>query len=112
MTGVVWLKRDLRLADHEALAAAAASGLPLVVLYLYEPSLLSAVDFGRCHLDFINESLEEVQAALQALGGSLVTRQGEAAGALGALHAELAPAGGISRLWSHEVRWLDGRLPD
>lgn len=60
MAVVVWLKRDLRLADHPALAAAASSGLPVVVLYVYEPSLLQALDFSRCHLEFINQSLRVI----------------------------------------------------
>ena len=55
---VVWLKRDLRLADHEPLARAAAGGRPCVVLYCYEPSLCTAHDFSYCHLEFINQSLQ------------------------------------------------------
>lgn len=122
--GVLWLKRDLRTADHAALSAAAASGLPLVILFVWEPSLCKAVDFGRCHLDFINESLQELDASLQRLAGSsaggssdgdasagsaapsgcaaITIRHAEAVDALAALHAELAPAGGIKRMWSHE----------
>ncbi|HKM37714.1 MAG TPA: deoxyribodipyrimidine photo-lyase [Thiopseudomonas sp.] len=30
---VVWLKRDLRLSDHQPLADAVASGLPVVLLW-------------------------------------------------------------------------------
>ncbi|KAL4452102.1 hypothetical protein ABPG75_007764 [Micractinium tetrahymenae] len=126
--GVVWLKRDLRIADHAALSAAAASGLPLVLLYLYEPALLAAVHFGRCHLDFINESLQELDASLQRLSSgasagsgsdgsssaqasadaassgcaALTIRHADAVDALAALHTEFAPAGGISKMWSHE----------
>ncbi|KAL4437493.1 hypothetical protein ABPG77_003474 [Micractinium sp. CCAP 211/92] len=122
--GVVWLKRDLRTADHAALSAAAASGLPLVILFVWEPSLCKAVDFGRCHLDFINDSLQELDASLQRLAGSsaggssdgdasagfaapsscavITIRHAEAVDALAALHAELASAGGIKRMWSHE----------
>ena len=50
MAAVVWLKRDLRLADHGPLAAAAAAGRPVAVLYCYEPSLVQAGDFSHCHL--------------------------------------------------------------
>lgn len=50
MAAVVWLKRDLRLADHGPLAAAAASGQPTIVLYCYEPSMVQAADFSCCHL--------------------------------------------------------------
>lgn len=126
--GVVWFKRDLRTADHAALSAAAASGLPLVLLYIFEPSLCQASDFGRCHLDFINESLQELDVSLQRLTGgntvdssntvasaghtaagsgscaAITIRHAEAVDALAALQAELEAAGGrkICRMWSHE----------
>jgi len=51
---------------------------------------------------FINESLEELSAALQQLGGSLVVRHGEMTEVLAALSAELAPVGGIAQLLSHQ----------
>lgn len=106
MASVVWLKRDLRLADHSALAAAVGSGLPLVVLYVYEPSLCAAHDCGAVHIQFINDSLAELRAALEQRGGRLVLRHGEAAEVLAALHATELPAagvtGGIAQLWSHE----------
>lgn len=53
MATVVWLKRDLRLSDHGPLAAAAAARRPTVVLYVYEPSMLQAIDFSCCHLQVI-----------------------------------------------------------
>ncbi|PRW57446.1 deoxyribodipyrimidine photo-lyase [Chlorella sorokiniana] len=102
MAAVVWLKRDLRLADHAALAAAAGGGLPTVVLYCYEPSMVQATDFSHCHLQFINESLEELSEGLQKLGGSLVVRHGQITEVLAALAAELAPVGGIAQLLSHQ----------
>ncbi|HEX6786109.1 MAG TPA: deoxyribodipyrimidine photo-lyase, partial [Acidimicrobiales bacterium] len=37
---VVWFRRDLRLADHPALAAAAADG-PVVPLFVLDPLFLS-----------------------------------------------------------------------
>lgn len=52
MATVVWLKRDLRLKDHGPLAAT-ATRCPTVVLYCYEPSMVQAVDFSRCHLQVI-----------------------------------------------------------
>ena len=51
---------------------------------------------------FINESLEEVHAGLQRLGGVLVVRHGEVAEVLSALAADLAAVGGIAQLLSHE----------
>ena len=98
---VVWLKRDLRLRDHaplfEAVERAAAGDAPVLVLYIYEPSLWSESELGEAHLRFVNESLAELDAGLRARGAHLVTRIGEAVPVLAALHRALP----IRRLWSH-----------
>lgn len=39
MIELVWFKRDLRVHDHAALAAAVASGRPVLPLYIIEPEL-------------------------------------------------------------------------
>ena len=38
---IVWLKRDLRLLDHEALHAALSSKRPCLLLYVFEDSTSS-----------------------------------------------------------------------
>jgi len=94
---LVWFKRDLRLDDHAPLAEAVGRG-QVLGLYLYEPSVLAAKDFDASHLDFINESLEELRAGLSRLGGRLLIRHGEAVEELERLH-RIEP---IETLWSHE----------
>ena len=86
MTTLVWLKRDLRVTDHAPLVAAAQG--PCICLYIYEPSLIHAPDYDACHLAYVNGSLEKLAVALEALGGRLVTRVGEAVDVLDRLHAE------------------------
>ena len=46
---IVWLKRDLRSQDHEPLAAAEAAGIPYLILYLFEPTLLAPSHSGQVH---------------------------------------------------------------
>lgn len=46
---VVWLKRDLRLSDHQPLADAVASGLPVLLLYCFEPMLLADPHYSARH---------------------------------------------------------------
>ncbi|MEL7045527.1 MAG: deoxyribodipyrimidine photo-lyase, partial [Pseudomonadota bacterium] len=53
---LVWFKRDLRVADHSPLVAAARQG-PVICVYIYEAELIEAEDFSRRHLLFINDSL-------------------------------------------------------
>lgn len=94
---VVWFKRDLRVHDHEPLAAAAAQG-PVLPLYLIEPSLWREADAAGRHWSFIRESLLELRQALAELGQPLIVRTGEACEVLTALVEEFALAG----LWSHQ----------
>ncbi|WKV11882.1 deoxyribodipyrimidine photo-lyase [Marivirga harenae] len=61
---LVWLKRDLRLEDHAPLQKAAEIGLPTLIFYAWEPSLLSAPNYSNRHWNFISESLAEIQNEL------------------------------------------------
>jgi len=94
---VVWFKRDLRLADHAALSAAACQG-PVLCLYLIEPSLWAQPDASAQHYAFILECLRELARALKSLGGRLHVRCGEATEVLTELFAQ-AP---FQALYSHE----------
>ncbi|MBC7462618.1 MAG: deoxyribodipyrimidine photo-lyase [Thermoleophilia bacterium] len=94
---VVWLKRDLRVVDHEPLARAAAAG-PVLVLYVDEPSVLASPQMAQCHQDFIDECLAEIDAWCRFRGGQLIRRVGAVVDVLEQLHSGL----GISHLWSHE----------
>jgi deoxyribodipyrimidine photo-lyase len=94
---VVWFKRDLRVFDHAALAAAARRG-PVLPLYIAEPGLWAQPDAAGRHWAFIAECLRELSGDLAALGQPLVVRQGEAIPVLDGLLERLP----IGALWSHE----------
>ncbi|MEO0814864.1 MAG: deoxyribodipyrimidine photo-lyase, partial [Myxococcota bacterium] len=96
-TQLVWLKRDLRLRDHEALAQAAARG-SVIVLYVYEPSLWQTPEMDGSHLRFINECLRELAGELSRRGATLVTRVGEMPQVLDAVMREQP----FESLWSHQ----------
>jgi deoxyribodipyrimidine photo-lyase len=61
---IVWFKRDLRLRDHEALAAAIREGLPLILIYCFEPSLVHAPQSDERHWRFVWQSLEDMNREL------------------------------------------------
>ncbi len=94
---VVWFKRDLRIRDHAPLSKAVQQGRCLC-LYVYEPELINSDEFDASHLDFINQSLSELSAALKQVGGALTLRVGSMPVVLDALHQDF----GIDALWSHE----------
>lgn len=97
VTDVVWLKRDLRLADHEPLRLAAERGATLL-LYIVEPQMYAQGDVDASHLGFARECLEVLRTDVEARGGVLVVRVGEAVEVLEGLRREV----GFVRLWSHE----------
>ncbi len=61
---IVWLKRDLRLQDHEPLFEAEKAGLPYLIMYLFEPTLLAYPDTSTRHLQFIYHSLQAMNRQL------------------------------------------------
>ncbi|GAC1623104.1 MAG: deoxyribodipyrimidine photo-lyase [Vulcanimicrobiaceae bacterium] len=97
MAHLVWLKRDLRIDDHEALATAVARG-PVVVLYVYEPEYYAMAEFDPSHHVFIDESLAELERALARRGGHITYRVGAMPDVLEALRGEID----IESLRSHE----------
>ncbi len=94
---VVWLKRDLRVRDHEPLYEASQRGRCLIV-YVYEPKILKSPEYEASHQVFINEALRELQQNLEALGGTLILRQGRLPDVFEELHREVP----FADLWSHE----------
>ncbi len=96
MLHVVWFKRDLRLSDHAPLFEAARRG-PTLCLYVYEPELYNE-EVDASHLEFINQSLLDLDTKLSDVGGRLTYRVGEVTQVLETLHAQLGPF----TLWSHE----------
>jgi len=67
---VMWFRRDLRLADNEALCAAAATG-DVVPLFVLDPRFLSTS--GAPRLAFLFRNL---RALNDSMGGALVVRAG------------------------------------
>jgi deoxyribodipyrimidine photo-lyase len=96
----VWLKRDLRVADHPALAEAVARarGGAVFAVFLYEPEVLAQPERDASHAGFEHECLVDLEAALGRLGIRLVTRRGEAAAMLEHLRCET----GFRLLVAHE----------
>jgi deoxyribodipyrimidine photo-lyase len=88
---VVWLRRDLRLADQPALAAAVARG-PVVPVFVVDPRL-----HGRAERrdGWIAAALASLDADLRRRGARLVVRRGEPAAEL----IRVAREAGASRVW-------------
>lgn len=78
-TIVVWFRRDLRLSDHPALAAAVAEGARIVPLFVFSPYLLTHPETGSGRVQFMLGCLESLRNNLRVLGSRLICRWGEQA---------------------------------
>ena len=76
---VVWFREDLRLADQPTLAAACASGAPVICLYVFDEESPGLRPPGGASRWWLHHSLAALGAALAALGGRLDIMKGAAA---------------------------------
>lgn len=61
---IVWLKRDLRLSDHQPFSRASQSELPTLVLYCFEPLIEQHYDFDYRHWQFVYQSLSKMMTTM------------------------------------------------
>ena len=112
MTGpsLVWLRNDLRIADNPALTAAVDRGEPVAVVYLLDETGRGVRPFGAASKWWLHHSLAALAESLEAVGGSLVLRRGDAAVEIPRLVDELG-AGAV--FWNRRygaARELDAGL--
>jgi len=62
---IVWLKRDLRTQDHEPLYLAEKAGIPYLILFLFEPSIITYPDTSTRHLQFCYHSIQKMNKQLK-----------------------------------------------
>jgi deoxyribodipyrimidine photo-lyase len=79
-TGVVWFRRDLRLGDNPAFAAATAAHDEVVCLYVLDPVLLDHAGPHRRRQLLAN--LRALDESIRARGGCLRVRSGDPASAV------------------------------
>ena len=75
-TAVVWFRRDLRLTDNPALAAAVAAAERIVPVYIHGPVSGGNWPMGSASRWWLHHSLEALDGSLRRLGSRLVTRRG------------------------------------
>lgn len=103
-----WIRRDLRLADNPALAAALSQGravLPVFILDDQEAALGAAPKFR------LGLGLEQLASQLERAGSRLILRRGDAAGVLAQLISETG-AGAVhwSRLYDPQAMVRDSAI--
>ncbi|TXE16041.1 deoxyribodipyrimidine photo-lyase [Psychroserpens burtonensis] len=69
---IVWLKRDLRLEDNEAIVNALATGERTLLLYAFETILLEDNHYSERHWNFIRESIKDLNKQLKPLNSKIL----------------------------------------
>ena len=99
-TAIVWFRRDLRLHDHPALAAAVERFDRVVCTFVLDDELLDGRYRSPSRVRFMLACLRELDAGLRARGGGLVVRRGCPERELRALARE---TGAAAAFWSADV---------
>ena len=86
---LVWFRRDLRDFDHAALHEALARTRAVYAGFVFDREILDPLPRRDRRVEFIRESLVELDAALAARGGGLIVRHGIAREAIPSLAREL-----------------------
>ncbi len=90
ITNIVWLKRDIRSQDHEPLFRAEQAGVPYHIIYLFEPTLIAHPDTSLRHLQFVYQSILDLNAVLQPFRAEVSVFYGEAVAVFRYLHKHFA----------------------
>jgi deoxyribodipyrimidine photo-lyase len=101
---ILWFRRDLRLADQPALAAAVASGAPVIPVYILDDDTPKHRKMGAASRWWLHHSLTALDADLRALGSWLILRSGKSDEILSALAAKTG-ASAIHCIRHYEPWW-------
>ena len=85
---ITWFRQDLRLADNPALAAALATGQPVLCLYIHDDETPGIWRSGGASRWWLHQSLQALSDDIEHIGGSLILRRGGAEDVLLRLVAE------------------------
>ena len=73
---IVWFRRDLRIADNPALTEAAATGRPVICLYILETE--KERELGGASRWWLHHSLKSLAKDLNSIGVNFILRKGQA----------------------------------
>jgi deoxyribodipyrimidine photo-lyase len=91
-----WIRRDLRLADNQALTEALRQAREVVPLFILDPKLVNSRNNSEKRLSFLYYGLRKLDADLRKLGSRLVVRRGNPAETLTRLNEDY----NISRIFA------------
>jgi len=101
--GIVWLKRDLRLNDHEPLHTALKENRQVLLLYVFETIFAKDPHYSSRHFDFIKQSLLDLNKRLEDYNSKVLVSQGSVINTLEKINKTY----NINQLYSHLETGLD-----
>lgn len=99
---VVWLKRDLRLQDNQAIFNAISTGKRVLLLFVMEDFLLKDPHYDIRHWNFIRESIADLNQLLTPYNSKILAVHSEVASVLNQLQQHYE----IKDLFSHQETGL------
>lgn len=102
---IVWLRRDLRLADQPALSAAAEQG-PVIPVYVLDDKTAGDRKLGGASRWWLHHSLEALDKSLGRHGSKLILRKGDSAKEIAAIVKETGAAA-VHAIHHYEPWWRD-----
>lgn len=88
-TGLVWLRRDLRMTDNAALAQALTSCAKVYVAFVFDTGILAPLPRDDRRVAFIHDCVTELAGSLAKAGGALLVREGNPVDVIPQLAREL-----------------------
>jgi deoxyribodipyrimidine photo-lyase len=76
---LVWFRRDVRVDDHAALHHALLSSRRVFGVFVFDTDILAGLPSDDRRIQFLLDSVRELDARLRAMGGYLIVRHGRAA---------------------------------
>ncbi|MGE0053888.1 MAG: deoxyribodipyrimidine photo-lyase [Hyphomicrobium sp.] len=110
---IVWFRNDLRVSDNAALAAAVATGDPVLALYILDDETPGVWRMGGASRWWLHMSLAALSDALKERGGALLLLRGETQHILSKLAQEVqASSVFCSRAYEPYAAALEQRLKE
>ncbi|MDG1717796.1 MAG: deoxyribodipyrimidine photo-lyase [Saprospiraceae bacterium] len=95
---IVWLKRDLRLIDNEAIHNALSKPLKVLLIYILEPSIENDIHYSKRHFRFIKQSILEMNSILAEYNTEILAIHGDVIQSLQSINDYYK----ISNIFSHQ----------
>jgi deoxyribodipyrimidine photo-lyase len=92
---IVWLRQELRLKDHPALAAAGANSRPVILCFIRNTATDRPWLPGAASCWWLHHSLREISQKIQNAGGKIVLRSGNPAEEITKIAIESGASSGL-----------------